>query len=50
MKRVLDSFDFCNWSLGHELNPDDYEVPDCDIYMPDLEELIDNSNKEEKSE
>ncbi len=45
MKHILDSYDFCQWSLGEELNLDDFDVPHGSIYLPDLEELIEHTNE-----
>ncbi len=45
MKQLFDCYDFCNWSLGEEYHFDDYEAPEGTVYMPDLSELIELSER-----
>ncbi len=40
MKEIFDCFDFCQWSLGHYYNFDNYTTLEGTIFMPDLNDLI----------
>ena len=45
MKKIFDCFDFCEWSLGENYNFDEYFAPEGTVYMPDLDDLIEQDSR-----
>lgn len=40
MKEQFDCFDFCRWSLGEHYDFENYVAPEGTVYMPDIDDLI----------
>lgn len=50
MNEQLDCLDFCLWSLGQNYCFENYVAPEGVLYMPSLEELIDEESSSNRKE